>query len=77
MRIEAKQDQDAEDESFLRKVVLPEEDRRRYGVSWPGGYRWFRSPNVIDLWRYRSAAQHARISSRLRKLTPNGYPRNG
>jgi hypothetical protein len=68
MRIEAKPEQDAEDESFLRKVVLPEEDRRVYGIPWPGGYRWFRSPNVIDLWRYRSAPQRARISAWLRKL---------
>jgi hypothetical protein len=67
MRIEAKQHEDAEDENFLRRVVLPEEDRRRYGVPWSGGYRWFRSPNVIDLWHYRSASQRIQISALLRK----------
>jgi hypothetical protein len=51
MRIEAKQDEDAEDENFLRSLVLPEEDRRQYGIPWAGGYRWFRSPNVIPLER--------------------------
>jgi hypothetical protein len=53
MGIEVKQDEDAEDEDFLRRVVLPEEDRHRYGVPWSGGYRWFRSPNVICLEQYR------------------------
>ena len=71
MCIEAKQDQDAEDESFLRKVVLSEEDRRRYGVPWSGGYRWFRSPNVIDLWHHHSAIQRARISALLRSASKN------
>jgi hypothetical protein len=32
MRIEAKRDEDAEDENFLRRLVLPEEDRARYGI---------------------------------------------
>jgi bifunctional DNA-binding transcriptional regulator/antitoxin component of YhaV-PrlF toxin-antitoxin module len=32
MRIEAKQDEDAEDENVLRRLVLPAEDRRRYGT---------------------------------------------
>jgi hypothetical protein len=54
MRIEAKQDEDTEDENFLRRLVLPEEDRRRYGIPWSGGYRWFRSPNVIPLERQRA-----------------------
>ena len=53
MRIEAKQDDEAEDENFLRRLVLPEEDRSRYGIPWSGGYRWFRSPNVICFEQYR------------------------
>jgi hypothetical protein len=38
------------DEAFWRKLVLPEDDPRRAG--WPhpaGGYRWFRSPNIIPI----------------------------
>ena len=39
---------DAEDEAFLRQLVIPEEDRAKYlpHVPWTGEYRWFRSPNV-------------------------------
>jgi hypothetical protein len=36
---------------FLREYVLPEEDRRRLTTA--GGYRWFRSENVLDLQRYK------------------------
>jgi hypothetical protein len=52
--------EDVEDETFLRRLVLPEEDRRRlYPASrpWTGGYRWFRSPNVIPLEQARRRLQ--------------------
>jgi hypothetical protein len=43
-----------EDENaFWRKLVLPQEDRMRLGIPWHGGYRWFRSPNVVCLEHYR------------------------
>jgi hypothetical protein len=44
-----------EDEAFLRRFTVPEEDRRLY-TSTPrsGGYRWFLSPNVIPIERERS-----------------------
>jgi hypothetical protein len=42
-----------EDEDFLRSLVLPQEDCLRLGVAWRGGYRWFRSPNVVCLEQYR------------------------
>jgi hypothetical protein len=47
--------EDAEgDESFMRRYVIPEEDRRRSTTApYSGGYRWFRSPNIICLERYR------------------------
>jgi hypothetical protein len=35
------------EEDFWRKMILPEEDRD--GVKWKGGYRWFRSPNVVPI----------------------------
>jgi hypothetical protein len=49
-------DQDEEDEAFLRRVIFPEEDRRLFTATpWRGGYRWFRSPNVVPIeqWRQR------------------------
>jgi hypothetical protein len=50
----------------LRRWTFPEEDRALYTTApWQGGYRWFRSANVVDLWRYRSAAEKARISAAL------------
>jgi hypothetical protein len=44
------------DEAFLRQLVLPEEDRLRLypTVQWAGGYRWFRSPNVIPIEQWRN-----------------------
>jgi hypothetical protein len=44
----------AQDESFLRGVVFPEEDRHLFTTApWHGGFRWFRSANVvpIEYWR--------------------------
>jgi hypothetical protein len=49
-------DQDAEDEAFLRKIIFPEEDRHLFtSTPWRGGYRWFRSPNVIPIEQWRRA----------------------
>jgi hypothetical protein len=47
--------------------MLPEEDRRRLypGMDWTGSYRWFRSANVVDLWRYRNSIEKARICAVL------------
>jgi hypothetical protein len=44
-----------EDEhTFARRLILPEEDRAKYtSTKWEGGYRWFRSPNVVCLEKYR------------------------
>jgi hypothetical protein len=49
--------------TFWQKLVLPEEDRRwcRSAQPWDGGYRWFRSANVVDLQHYRSPAEKERI----------------
>ena len=42
-------------EAFYRKRILSEEDRKRLlgDVEWKGGYRWFRSPNVVPIEHYR------------------------
>lgn len=52
---------------FWQKLVMPEEDRRLYpsAPSWEGGYRWFRSANVVDLQHYRSPAEKERIRAVL------------
>ncbi len=44
----------AEDEGiFWRRLILPEEDHLRMGKPWTGGYRWFRSPNIIPIEQWR------------------------
>ena len=55
---------------FWQKLVMPEEDKRAYpsAPQWDGGYRWFRSTNVIDLQRYRSPAEKERIRVVLLRL---------
>jgi hypothetical protein len=65
--MELRKPSDDDDDLFWQKLVLPEEDRRRLypAMSWTGSYRWFRSVNVIDLWRYRNSAERARICANL------------
>jgi hypothetical protein len=49
----------------LRRWTFPEEDRPLYTTApWQGGFRWFRSPNVVRLeqWR-RKKAQSKRITA--------------
>ena len=41
-------------EGFLQNYTCPEEDRHLFtSVPWGGGYRWFRSPNILPLEQYR------------------------
>ncbi len=56
-----------EDEEFFRRFVLCEEERlKRYPTTvWMGGYRWFRSDNVIPLERYRTPEELDRIRINL------------
>ena len=44
------------DNAFLQRWTLPEEDRPKR-QQWDGGYRWFRSPNVVPLEQYRQARE--------------------
>jgi hypothetical protein len=50
-----------DDDEEMRSLIRPEEDRRRLHPDrpWQGGYRWFRSENVIPLeqWRERNPKQ--------------------
>ena len=50
------------DEAFYRRFILPEEDRRTNprANQWAGGFRWFRSENVVCLEKYRAAADRAK-----------------
>ena len=43
------EEEEDDDEALLRSLIRPEEDRRRLHpeLPWRGGYRWFRSANVI------------------------------
>lgn len=43
-----------DEDRFWQQLVFCEEDRRLHtSAPWQGGYRWFRSPNVIPIERYR------------------------
>ena len=50
---------------FVRQVSLPVEDRLKYmprqGTWQDGGYRWFRSPNIVCLEKYRQLRAAGRI----------------
>jgi hypothetical protein len=52
---------DGKAETFWRRMILPEEERQLYPPQWNGSYRWFRSPNIVDLWQYRSDVEKRRI----------------
>jgi hypothetical protein len=58
---------DEDDDAFLRRLIVPEEDRQRLfpKTRWTGGYRWFRSHNVVCLERYRSSAERTRVCANL------------
>jgi hypothetical protein len=46
----------------LRQFTFPEEDRPLYTTqAWQGGYRWFRSPNVVPI---EQARQKRRTTQR-------------
>jgi hypothetical protein len=46
-------------EDFLRRYKWCEEDRCLFTTQpWTGGFRWFRSPNVIPIEHYRRTRRH-------------------
>jgi len=54
------------DETFWRCLVFCEEDRHLVtSAPWSGGYRWFRSTNVVPLeqWRRRETDHPDRITA--------------
>jgi hypothetical protein len=52
-------------DDIYRQLIMPEEDRRAHPTApqWTGGYRWFRSANIVDLQNYRSPAEKIRIQA--------------
>ena len=45
---------DQQEETFLRGLIIPEEDRRLFTTpTWSGGYRWFRSPDIVPMEYYQ------------------------
>jgi hypothetical protein len=50
-----------DDEVFLRTVVFPEEERRLFTTTpWGGGFRWFRSANIVPIEKYREMKRKSR-----------------
>jgi hypothetical protein len=48
------EDEDEDDETFMRRITFAEEDRHRFtSTPWRGGFRWFRSENVVPMERWR------------------------
>jgi hypothetical protein len=42
------------EEAFYRHLIFPEEERRQLtSAKWDGSFRWFRSPNIIPIEKYR------------------------
>jgi hypothetical protein len=54
---------------FNRRRILPEEIRRNRVPPpvFDGSFRWFMSPNIVDLWQYRSPIEKQRIISLMRR----------
>jgi hypothetical protein len=49
------------DHQFLRRFTLAQEDRVLVtDAPWPGGYRWFRSLNVVCLEKVRAVLEEGR-----------------
>jgi hypothetical protein len=55
-----------EEEESLRRYILSEEDRVKLSSEkWNGGYRWFRSENIVCLENYRRPTE-AKPAPRLK-----------
>lgn len=54
MKGQTKPDDTGDGDDFLKRFVMPYEDWITFSSApWSGGYRWFRSPNVVPIERYR------------------------
>jgi hypothetical protein len=58
---------DQTEDNLLRRFIFPEEDRHLYTTApWSGGFRWFRSSNVIPIEQLRRERESGRL------IPPNG-----
>jgi hypothetical protein len=56
-----------EEDGWLHRLILPEEEVIvRHPHTRGSPQRWFRSPNIIDLWTRRSHEDRIRISERMK-----------
>jgi hypothetical protein len=55
-------------DNFNRRRILPEEIRRNRVPPpvFDGSFRWFTSPNIVDMWHYRSPTEKQRIIAFIR-----------
>lgn len=69
---------DEADEAFMRTIVIPEEDRQSYYTApWTGGFRWFRSVNIIPLEKYRAPGfrfERRDVVSAAQRAAQSGKP---
>lgn len=61
LAINIKKTYSEEEEAFWRSLIVPVEDKPPHALQWAGGYRWFRSPNVVCLEKYRQLKASGRI----------------
>ncbi len=58
-------------DALMRAITFPEEDRCLFtATAWHGGYRWFRSPNIVPIERWR--AKRSQVKFVLRE---GSFPR--
>jgi hypothetical protein len=57
-------DEGEDDDAFMRRITYCEEERRlRTSAPWCGGYRWFRSPNVVPIEQWRRTHNKTAVQS--------------
>ena len=57
-RLVRREDYDLKAEEFWRRLVVPEEDRHRFTTSSQrGGFRWFKSANVVPIEKWKKVEE--------------------
>jgi hypothetical protein len=58
---------DEDDETFMRRIIFAEEDRHRFtSTPWRGGFRWFRSSNIVPIEQQRRGKERIQPDGDLR-----------
>jgi hypothetical protein len=69
----SKTERSIEDEAWLRKLTFSEEERLSLTTAkWDGEARWFSSPNIVPMERYREPEQIAHTLEILRQRRRHG-----